>query len=243
MSIKIDINSDALIKHSVVLSRMRKSALPTAIRDTLNSAAFDVKGDTLFKSAQENFITRDQNFFRANSRVEKATGFDINMMKSTVGMLSMGGTNHAVDDLEQQEHGGTIKGKSFIPSISNEARSSKSKEKKVRKEFRLSQLKKLVRARSAQGSSEGQRFIKTAHHVGVRGVFLSERGIVWRVNSLTRTSRGSMKLSRLYTYKSGRSVSIKNATHFMEEAAEKSAKKIPRFFQRNALRQIRRIKK
>jgi len=232
-----------MIRHSVLLSRMRKSALPNAVRDTLNAAAFDVKGNTLFKSAEENFVMRDKNFFKANSRVEKAAGFDINTMHSTVGMKSMGGTNHAVDDLEQQEHGGTIRGKSFIPSQSNEARVSKSHAKKVKKEARLSTLKKMVRARSAQGSSEGQRFIKTAHHVGVKGKFISERGVVWRVNSLARTRGGSMKLSRLYTYKSGRSISIKTATHFMQEAAEKSAKGLPRWFQANALRQIRRIKR
>jgi hypothetical protein len=88
----------------------------------LNKAAFDVKQNTMLKSAEASFVKRQPNFFKANSRVEMASGWDLDKMQATVGFnssgLKGGSNNHAVEDLEQQERGGTIKSRSFIPTDS-----------------------------------------------------------------------------------------------------------------------------
>ena len=53
--VKIDVNTDSLIKLTAKLENLSRSALPVAVRGTLNNAAFDVKQRTLTKSAEKNF--------------------------------------------------------------------------------------------------------------------------------------------------------------------------------------------
>jgi hypothetical protein len=142
IGLKININSDAVVAHTNRLEKMHRSALPVAIRGTLNDAAFDTKTRTMPKSANQ-FKKRSPNFFKANSKFEKAVGFDVNSMKSIVGFyenkLTSKSTNYSVKDLEQQEHGGTIKKKSLIAM-----RPARSNNKLVRPAFRLNNLNKLI---------------------------------------------------------------------------------------------------
>ena len=49
---------------------------------------------------------------------------------------------------------------------------------------------------------------------------------------------GKVKLSALYSFKKGRSVKVQ-ATHFMEEASNQSARKIDNLFIENAKRRIK----
>lgn len=233
----IVVDTKELDNYSMRLGTLHKSAFPNAVRGTLNSAAFHVKKETLLKSAEKNFVNRQANFFRANSRVEKAQGWNVEGMTSRVGMVSLKGNNKAVDDLEQQEHGGTIKGKSFIPM--KPARTGNSPNKNVRKNSRISGVNNLVVASKARGKNERQRFVKSVIHAGVGGHVLSEKGIVWRVNSLARTKKGKMKLTPIHSFKKGRTVQVK-ATNFMREAALATAKKIPYFYKSEAERIFKR---
>ena len=79
---KLNIKSDAIVKHVNTLEKMHKSALPLVIRQTLNSAAFDVKKVTMPKEASANFDKRNPNFFKANSKVDQAKGFNISSIRS-----------------------------------------------------------------------------------------------------------------------------------------------------------------
>jgi len=233
----IAVDTRELEDYSRRLGTLHRSAFPNAVRGTLNSAAFHVKKDTLLKSADKNFVNRQANFFKANSRVEKAQGWSVEGMTSRVGMVSLAGNNKAVDDLEQQEHGGTIKSRSFIPM--KPARTGNSPNKNVRKNSRISGVNNLTIARNARGKNERQRFVKSVIHAGVGGHVLSERGIVWRVNSLARTKKNKMKLTPIHSFKKGRTVDVK-ATHFMQEAAIATAKKIPYFYKLEAERIFKR---
>jgi len=235
----INVNNDAVVNLTNKLEKLHKSAFPVAVRTSLNSAAFDVKKSTMPKSAKR-FQNRDKKFFKSNSSVDMAKGFNTKSMASTVGFVSRRGKNQAVDDLEQQERGGTIKGRSLIAMDS--ARSSKSNKKKVQKKNRISTMPNVVNSRKVRGANAKQRFVKSVVKAGVGGLVLSEyRGkeILWRVRSLSR-SGGKFKLTALYSYKKGRNVSVK-ATHFMEKASIKSAKKLDDFYIIEGEKQIKRL--
>jgi len=166
------IDSSACIRHAYLLDQIGKSAIPVAVRQTLNQAAFDTK-----KRVQDNsknpFIHRRLTFFKASSSVNPAKGLDVNTMQSEVGFtpnpLKKTRNDHSVQDLEQQENGGLIGGKAFIPL--NAARNSKSPRRMVKENYRMSVLEnKIVRASAnKKGKNKGQRFILSSifAHVGI----------------------------------------------------------------------------
>lgn len=243
----ININADAVVAHTNRLEKMHRSALPSAVRGALNGAAFDVKKNTMPKSAADAFENRSPNFFKANSRVEMARGFDIRSMKATVGFTESGlsgSNNYAVKDLEQQEYGGTIKRRALIPT--DTARGG-SNNKLVRPANRLSNINNVVVASRARGKSDREKFVKAAVFAGRGGYVMGEfRGqqILWRINSLERKDRKvwRFKLTPLYSYEQGRNVRVK-PTGFMQKASLKSAEKIEEIFIKEAERQIERLRK
>lgn len=241
--IQLNVNTDAAVIFTNKLERMSKTALPKAVRSALNSAAFDVKQNTMPKNAKRKFINRQANFFKANSRVEMAKGSDIHSMKATVGFVSKGlkgDHNFAVEDLEGQEHGGRLKGKSFIPTRA--ARGGNEK-KNVKPVNRISRIKNIVSVKNAIGVNYGQKFIKSVIHAGKGGHVLAEnkgKQILWRVNSLKRLKSGAFKLTALYTFKRKRSVSVKQ-TNFMRTASLVSAKGMENHFIKAAKYQLSKV--
>jgi len=237
--IQLNIATTELVAYTNKLEKLHRSAFPNAVRTALNSVAFDVKQDTLLTSARKNFKKRKPNFFKANSRVNMAQGFDLNRMQSEVGMRSLHGANHAVRDLEQQERGGVITNKAFIPL--DTARTGKSYDRGVAKRNRLNNVNDLVNSAKVNGSSKGQRFAKAIKKAGAKGYVLDEQGTLWRVNSLIKKARG-FDISALYSYEKDRSIRVK-PTHFMEEASTESQKKIDRFYIIEAEKQFKKALK
>lgn len=234
---KLNINTDAVVSFTNTLEQMHKSALPSAIRGALNKAVFDVKKNTLQKSADASFEKRQPNFFKANSKFENAKGFNVSTMKATVGMTEnglKGGNNYAVKDLEQQESGGVIKKKSFIPLAA--ARIGRSNSKNVRANARLSQINKIIESKNSPGKSARSRFVHAILAAGVGGYVLSGSRL-FRVNSLKKTNGKFMDKTALYDFKKGRSVRV-SPTGFMKKASLQSAEKIEGFFVDEARRQI-----
>lgn len=240
----ININTDAAVIFTNQLEKMSRSALPVAVRGTLNKAAFNTKKITMPEEAASSFEKRSPNFFKANSRVEMATGFNISSMKATIGFVSdnlKGQNNYAVENLEQQEHGGAIRKRAFIPM--NQARAGNSHSKNVRPNARLSALKKIVNARDAKGVNSRQKFIKSAIYAGKGGLVLASsngRTILWRVNSLKKTKGGKLKLTPLYTFRQNRSISVKK-TSFMRKSSIKSAANLEKYFIAEAERQLKKL--
>jgi hypothetical protein len=246
MSFVININTTAVVAFSRKLEAMHRSALPNAIRGALNKAAFDVKQNTMPHSADKEFIKRSPNFFKANSRVEMATGYSINQMKSTVGFIANGlNNNHAVDELEQQERGGSIKKRSFVPT--DIARGG-SGVRPVRPGNRLSSIKKIANADKVAGKNSHEKFIKSAVYAGVGGYVISN-GMLWRIDGLKtkkvkvigRYSATKVKATPIYSFDAGRSVNVKG-TGFMRRASLQSAQKMDDFYIQEAKRQIERLK-
>lgn len=251
----LNVNTDAVKQYSKALDKMHRSALPVAIRGALNNAAFDVKQNTMPRSSEKAFINRSKNFFKANSRVEPANGFNVNTMKATVGFLSSklkGQNNFAVKDLEQQEGGGKIGGRDFVPL--NTARSGKSKNKLVVPRNRLSAIKNVIQAAKVKSNDGRQRFIRAA---AIAWKLYGRNGFVLgnvrdgnvqtlsRIDGIRRNkSDGHIKIRRtpLYTYTDSRNVKVAG-TNFMKRASYESGLKIERYYIEQAQKQINKVVK
>jgi len=232
-----EVNTHEIAVHVNRLDKMHRSALPNAVRGTLNGMAFDVKQNTMPKEATRTFENRDKNFFKAKSRVDPAKGWNVDQMRSTVGFV---GNEQAVEDLEQQERGGIIKGRAFIPT--KQARTGTSNSKKVAKRNQMKQIRNVVRVSDAKGKTPAQKYVKSAIHVGVGGYLLRGEQLL-RVKSLKRVNnnRWDIKTEFIYTYKRGRSIKVKR-TAFMSRASELSGKKGIDIFIKEAERQFNRLR-
>lgn len=242
---------------------MHKSALPIAIRGTLNDAVYNVKTDTMPKKANE-FKKRSPNFFKANSKFENATGFNVNTMKATVGFfenkLSNAGTNYAIKDLEQQEHGGAISNKTFIAQ-----KGARINNKMVRANARLDAIKgqkyikvsnhgKTKSGNSTTISSRKQQFIRAAimakkingeNAFVLGGLNANGNRTLSKINSISQNIK-SKKLvidrTPLYSVKKGRMVNVK-ASNFMKRASLETALNINTFYIAQAKKQFEKYRK
>lgn len=240
---KFNINTDAVVRFTNALEKMHRSALPTAIRGTLNKAVYDVKTNTMPKKTDDVFAKRQPNFFKANSRFENATGFNVNQMKAQIGFIEgglKGGNNYSVKDLEEQEYGGSIDKRSFIPLPA--ARIGNNKNKNVRLSARLSKIKKIIDVKNSTVKNKKSRFVEAVVFAGKGGFVLSGKTL-WRIDSLKKINGKSIyKKTALYSFRKGRSVNV-NQTHFMRDSSLESAKKMDDFFIAEAKRQIQKFAK
>lgn len=239
MILRIDNNE--VIHHTNRLRELHKSALPVAIRETLNSAAFDVKKNTMPESVKRSFIERTPTFFKANSKVEKSTGFNVNSMKATVGFfenkLINNTTNYSINDLEEQEDGGTINMKTFIPTVY--ARKGGTKRGLVKPNFRLNKIREkgLINANKLPGKNERQKYLIAANKAGVGGFVIYKR-MLWRINSLAKKSK--VERTPIYSVSKGRNIKVKS-TQFMKLASLKTSNKMTGYYLGHAEKQINRL--
>jgi len=242
--IVLNVNTEAVKNHTKKLSELNKSAFPVAVRQALNSAAFDVKQNTMPKSAGAAFTQRSPNFFKATSTVDMAKGFDVSSMQSRVGFdegkAKAVGNKAAVSELEQQEHGTKIEDHSFTPLKSS--RVGNSENKLVRANARLRRIKeqKIVFQSAAKGKSEGEKFAKSVMFAGKGGLVMGEyRGkkILWRVNSINKNEEGRFKLTGLYLYNKGQSITPPKSG-FMKSASLESGQKIDDYYIEQAEKQF-----
>lgn len=227
--------------HAQKLREISRSAFPSAVRQTLNDAVYDVKTNTMLEQTRKDFVNRQDNFFKANSSFEKAEGFNVSSMKSTIGFVEKGlkgQNNRAIQDLEDQEAGGNIEKKSFIPMAT--ARTSASVRSLVRPNARLAKIKNVVKASQMGFSNPKSNFIVAAHKAGKGGYFIS-KNTLWRVNKLNPTKSNDLGLTPLYNYRENRSVRV-DATHFMRDASLKTADKLDNMFLKNAEKQINKVR-
>jgi hypothetical protein len=244
---RLNVNTDAVVKHTATLEKLHKSALPVAIRNTLTKAAFDVKQRTMPKSADQSFIKRAPNFFKANSRVEMAQGWDVNTMKSIVGFVSRKDKGKSVEDLEAQEYGGSIPGRAVVALKT--ARTGKNWAGRVQVKNRVADNRgTFVSTDGTKGANEHQKFVKSAIHAGVKGLVLEQqpnsRGnkTVYRILAIKRVGRNTViKTEKIYAVKAGRAVKPE-ATHFMQRASMESAHKMETIYIQEAEKRIAKYK-
>lgn len=239
---QLNVNCRAAIVFADKLESMSKTALPRTVKETLSRAALNVKQKTMPAESGRSFTNRKKNFFKANSSVTFAAMGSINSMQSEVGFIEsklVGSKNYAVKDLEQQEYGGAIGGKSFIPL--DPARSGSSYEKSVRPNLRLSKIK-IVNSRNRKGKNKKIKFINAALAAGPKGFVLGSemngQNMVWRVDSIGAANK--MKLTPIYDYSKGRKVRVKS-TGFMRRASNESASQLNDLFVSEAKKNIDRM--
>lgn len=246
MALVLRVDSDENIAFANKLEKIHRSALPSAIRNTLNQAALMVKKETLLESAKSNFKERQPNFFKANSKVDFAKGFNVNSMESVVGMFSnklKGEDNYAVKNLEQQEEGGQIEGRSFIPM--KQARISGWKVTKPK--FRMAQMNNVVDVNKVRAKNKKQKYIKAAFKAkSLFGDAAFILGNPWKGNrtlsKIDDVSTGPLLIKRtpLYTFRKGRKITV-SGTNFMKRASLEVGMNIDHIFVVNAIKQIKRL--
>jgi hypothetical protein len=250
----LDVNAQGLIEYTQKLDKMKRSSLPNAVRNTLNTMAFDTKKKTLLQEAKKSFVQRNPSFFRRFSRVEMAKGFNINLMRSTVGMVDRAfgrSSEQAGRDMTQQQVGGRIGGRTFVPL--DTARTSKSHRKNVRRANRLDNLNIVLDTLESRASDPKQRFVQSAIHAVERfgtGAVIKHRRDdgktflykIERGGSDLRTRQFNIKITPLYSIKSGRSVSVR-AQPFTFRASVRTAKNVARIYKEKAERELRKLKR
>lgn len=217
-----DINTKSTIELTVKLGKLHRSALPVAIRGTLNNAAFETK-KWIPITASRKFTTRNRSFFRAFSSVQQARGFNIGGMIAVVGINPLKGSKVA-EGLEKQEIGGLIKSRKLIPH--DKARVSSSHEKRVKKKHRFSNI---------NISRPGQRGRGNVNYLLIKK---GSKGTVFEIKQVGR----KRKLTPIYHYRN-RKTSRVQPSPFMAPASFIAQKKIPQFYVKQAKRQFKRLLK
>ena len=247
----LNVNTNALVSYANKLERIHKNALPSIIRKTLNDAAMDVKQVTMPHTASLTFEKRQPTFWRAKSRVEFAKGLDLKSMQSRVGFWDRKGTQ-AVADLEEQEYGGKIGSRDFMPYDS--ARIGGSYSRMIEAKNRIGDKSKLGRIvnnpslisspKSIIKGTSKSKFIGAAAKAwkGNRIMYNSDESALLRVNKFKR-NKGSVEMDYtfLYSIKKGRKANIDNDTHFMRESSLRSANKMDRIFIKHAEQRFDRL--
>ena len=208
--------------------------MPVAIRLTLNRTAKDMKQRSLLAVTRDKFTIRQKNFFKAFSRIQFAKGFNINRMNSVVGILTAG--NNAAEDLEKQEVGGKIGGRTFVPTV--KARVSKKFTKPLARKKTLKNFKQIPRVQF--GDKKG--FLKAMSSVGKGGAVIYGSMVLLIKGRRKRGGRTFFNTEKIYSFKKGRSVRVK-PTRFMRTAALISSNRMEIFYKLEAEKQIKRILK
>jgi len=83
-----NINTDDIVQLTLKLEKLHRSAMPVAVRQSLNRAAFNMKKTEIGKSFDRNFIVRRSAFIRAHSGYNPSSNtFDINKIVSEAGII------------------------------------------------------------------------------------------------------------------------------------------------------------
>lgn len=253
--ISLDVNTKEISWYTNKLEKMHQSAFPNAVRGTLTGLAIDVKKVTMPKTSNE-FTNRNKTFFSANSKYMPARGFDVNTMESVVGMFPNANVKNdkAVKELEQQEHGGIIKDRDFIPL--SRARISNKLERKVSTKNTLGKLPELTapnifNVAKNKAKTKKQKFIRTiieAKKSSYSTVYIlgnkhdGGKQTLSRIDffgSNLKSRKLVIKRTPLYKYEKGKTVRVK-ATNFMKRASYESGLKANALYIKEAQRQYER---
>lgn len=243
-----DVNTDQAIELSAKLEKLHKSAFPSAVRNTLNRAAFETKKNVP-KVTSQKFITRQKTFFKRFTTVDKASGFNINNMVATVGINARLNPQLA-ENLEAQEFGGVVSGKKLIPH--DDARTGKSQRKRVSSRNYLNKVKvhNGTRAFKAHKGSRGSKFVAAVMgtaKAGKKHMMLKSgnKGMVYEVTSISqnrRTRKVRFKVKKLYSVRNTKKHSVKSSG-FMLKSATLASKDMDKFYKENAEFQFKKFLK
>jgi hypothetical protein len=239
----LKLDADSVIKLTVTLEKLHRSALPSAVRNTLNNAAFETKKEIPIQGAKR-FITRRKTFLKAFSVVDKASGFKINSMVSMAGINSKKGADTA-NELEKQEFGGNLDTGRLVPH--DDARISASKERRLQIKNRLNKLEahKASKAYRSHRGTKKSKFVAAVMSTAASGkkyMLLENKGtgMLYELKSLKNRKSGrgaSFKLKKVFYLKKAESANV-NGRGFIRAAKTKASKSINIFYKKNAEYQL-----
>ena len=240
----LKLDADSVIKLTVKLDKLHRSALPSAVRNTLNNAAFQTKKEIPIQGAKR-FITRRKTFLKAFSTVDKANGFKINSMVSMAGINSKKGADIA-NELEKQEFGGNLDTSRLVPH--DDARISRSKERRLKRKNRLNKLEahKASKAYRSHRGTKKSKFVAAVMSTAASGkkyMLLENKGtgMIYELKGLKRSkgSRGArFKLKKVFYLKKADNANV-NGRGFIRAAKTEASKKINIFYKKNAEYQLK----
>lgn len=247
----LNVNTNATIILTAKLERLNKQAFPSAVRSTLNDAAFAMKKGNILESAKKNMTVRNPSFFRKFTGVDRAKGFDVKSMQSQVGFINTDPDKKkgrkAIEGMEHNEVGGSDNtGSMYMKG----ARTGGSPDRLVKRKARFDkdnvagsksrQKKQFIRNAFASVKDNKPVFIETKKGtmlVQYKSVKKYKRG-----NKGKGISKGTFKFTSTILMRSRRlNAAHAKATHFNKEAALKTQKEIEVFYAKNAKYQFEKV--
>lgn len=240
----LNVNTEAVIHLTAKLERIKKSAFPSAVRSSLNDAAFEMKGKNIEASARQNMTVRNRTVFKKFTGVARATGFNVKTMQSEVGFIPKDGIKgeKVPEGMERNEIGGTDnEGAMYMPK----SRISNNRNRLVRRKSRFD------KSRIAKGTSSSRKSKKLAN---IQNMFASidEKAPTYietskgkflvQVTKMGKKSNGKFDIKLDFLMRSRRRNPAKTkATHFVKEGAIKTSKQMEVFYIKNAEFQLKKF--
>lgn len=235
----LDVNNDGVIQLTAKLEELHKSAFPSAVRNTLNKAAFETKKQ-LPKTAEKKFITRHKPFFKNMSVVDKASGFNVDKMIATVG-IDASKNMELAENLESQEFGGMVNARKLIAH--DDARTSKSNKKRVSAPNKVNKVDfhdatKAFRAHNGTRKSKFVAAVMSTAKSGKKHMMIKTgtNGMVYEVTAISqnvKSKKVNFKIKKLYTVRSVKSHNVKGQG-FMRDSANLISKNLEKYYYENA---------
>jgi hypothetical protein len=244
---KLNVNTKANIVLTSKLERLNKTAFPSAVRSTLNDAAFEMKKTNIAESAKKNMTVRNKTVFKKFTGVKRATGFNIRSMEAEVGFIPKDGLkgSKVPIGMESNEVGGTdSSGFMYMPKTRTSNRSTRLVRRNAR--YNKSKVLKIGRGATNINSKSKSRFIVSAiesveqkkpfHFATKKGFFLVQ------ATSYNQGPDGKTKVKLDFLMRGRNKFKARaKATHFNREAALKTAQQIEVFYKKNAEYQFNKI--
>lgn len=247
MADMIGFNDKQLLKYEKDLERLRKKSIPFAVKNTLDSTAFNAR--KIWQHEIDNRMIQRNKFTRGSIRVEKSRIATIETMESKTGSIA--------DYMDEQEFGGVkvSKGKHgvVLPTkfSSGEGRGSSPRKRLPRaankfKKIRLSNSKSIHASKrqmiflaAAEAATSGQKYVFLDLGAGRKGIYKvttsgrrpsknSFRGLKLRMQQVHNLSRKTVKIP-------------KNPT--MIPAANQAQREMPKIYKKSLQFQLKNFTK
>lgn len=235
----LDISTDEIVQFTNKLERMHRSALPNAVRSTLNEAAFAMKGvkgkeGLVKKYGDATFDERTKNFTSIMTRVDKAKGWEIDKMQSNAGIAKLPNKDKAAEGLATQESGGTMKAeRPFFPM--DTARKGANKNATIAEKNKLRAIQGAIKV---EGNGDKQALYKAAFSASYI-IYEKQKTTLFKVLSV---GRGKIELMPLYRYIKGFKAKV-NEHAFIQPASQEAGTNLNKYFIEAANREFNKIRK
>lgn len=235
----LNVNTDSSIQLTAKLEKLHKSAFPSAVRNTLNECAFDMKSKELPKSFKKNFKPKSGTipYFKKSLVVDKASGFNVKSMKAVVGLLNASDPvdRRFVEGMEKQESGGVIDdGSRYLKYARGE---------KVRGRVMTENIydkTKVISGRSRRKGTRKSKFVARAYaaYKSNKPMFMNSMkgNFLVKVNTISSNLKSrKLQFDFKFVAMSRKVVVTKiKSTNYNKEAQQETAKKIEKFYKDKA---------